>query len=96
VRVRWRRGAIADLRRIDEWLSGIEGAKPTKVRERIGAAVVLLERLGDIGRPSKIKGWRELSVSKAPYVIVYRVRDRDLDIIAVYHTAQGRNGGTNH
>ena len=96
MKARWRRGALADLRRIDDWLSRIEGANPAKVRERIGAAVASLERLGDIGRPSKIKGWRELSVSKAPYVIVYRVREEFLDILAVYHTAQDRNGGAKH
>ena len=91
-RIKWRRKALADLRRIDAWLSGIEGANPNKVRSRIRAAVASLARLGDIGRPSKVKGWRELSVRKAPYVIAYRVRGEVLEILAVYHTAQDRNG----
>jgi plasmid stabilization system protein ParE len=93
VKVKWRRRALADLRRIDAWLSGIEGAHPAKVRARIGAAVASLARLGDIGRPSKVAGWRELSVRKAPYVIAYRVRGEFVEILAVYHTAQDRNGG---
>lgn len=93
LRVKWRRKALGDLGRIDAWLSGIEGANPEKVRGRIGAAVASLARLGDIGRPSKVEGWRELSVRKAPYVIAYRVRAGLLEILAVYHTAQNRNGG---
>lgn len=91
--VKWRRRALADLRRIDKWLSEIEGANPGKVRARIGAAVASLSRLGDIGRPSKVEGWRELSVRKAPYVIGYRVGDKVIEILAVYHTAENRNGG---
>lgn len=93
LRIKWRRRALADLRRIDEWLSSIEGAHPSKVRERIGAAVASLERLGDIGRPSKVEGWRELSVRKAPYVIAYRVKGGSIEIVAVYHTAQDRSAG---
>ena len=90
MRTKWRRKALADLRRIDAWLSTIEGANPQKVRARIGAAVASLERLGDIGRPSKVEGWRDLSVRKAPYVIAYRIRRNVLEILAVYHAAQDR------
>lgn len=49
-----------------------------------------MERLGDIGRPSRVPGVRELSVRNAPYVIVYRVDGEAIDILAVYHTAQDR------
>ena len=81
---------MADLRRIDAWLSGIEGANARNVRGRIRAAVASLTRLGDIGRPSKVEGWREFPVRKAPYVIVYRIRGEVLELLAVYHTAQDR------
>ena len=91
MRIKWRRKALADLRRIDAWLSGIEGAKPPIVRAKIGAAVDRLEKLGDIGRPSKVEGWRELSARKAPYVIAYRVRRDTIEILAIYHTAQDRD-----
>lgn len=87
---RWRDAAISDLERIDTWLSSIEGADPDKVRERIGLAIATLERLGDIGRPGRRKGTREISVRNAPYVVVYRMIRRDIDILAVYHAAQNR------
>ena len=78
------------MERIDAWLSRIENADPLKTRRRIDAAVEALERLGDIGRPSKIAGLREISVRNAPYVIVYRVQDDLIEIAAVFHTSEDR------
>ncbi len=86
----WRETAVADLERIDTWLSQFENANPVSVRRRIIAVADQLERLGDIGRPSKIEGLREVSVRNAPYVIVYQVTGETVEVVAVYHTAQKR------
>ena len=86
----WRDKAIADLERIDAWLSGIEGANSTTVRRRIDATAEALQRLGDIGRPSKISGLREISVRNAQYVIVYHTQNELTEIVAVFHTAEDR------
>lgn len=86
----WREKAVADLERIDAWLSQFESADPTTVRHRIVDAADRLERLGDIGRPGKVEGFRELSVRNAPYLIVYKVLPEAIEILAVYHTAQNR------
>jgi plasmid stabilization system protein ParE len=52
VTIIWRDAAVDDLERIDAWLSSLEHANPAKVRARhIGAAIDLLDSLGDIGRP---------------------------------------------
>jgi toxin ParE1/3/4 len=49
-----------------------------------------MQRLGDIGRPSRVEGVRELSVRNAPYIIIYRVDGDVIEILAVYHAAQDR------
>jgi plasmid stabilization system protein ParE len=90
VQLIWREKAVADLERIDAWLSHFEGANPAAVRRRILDAANRLERLGDIGRPNKIKGFRELSVRSAPYIIVYKRLPAAIEILAIYHTAQNR------
>lgn len=89
-RLQWRTQALADLDRIHAWLSGIEGTKPDRTILRIRSAAESLCRLGDIGRPSRVEGLRELSVPKANYVISYRFEDDVVDIFAVYHHAQKR------
>jgi plasmid stabilization system protein ParE len=82
--------ALADLDRINGWLSTIENANPDRTILRIRAAANTLGRLGDIGRPSRLKGVRELSVRNAPYVIAYKFDSDAIDILAVYHHAQER------
>jgi plasmid stabilization system protein ParE len=89
-RVRWRAKALADLQAFYDWLRTVENAKPKQTIARIRAAARSMQRLGDIGRPSRIESVRELSVRNAPYVIVYRVDGEVIDIFAVYHTAQDR------
>lgn len=91
LRVQWRARALSDLQGFHDWLATVDGAKPDQTIRRIRAAAESMRRLGDIGRPSKIEGLRELSVRNAPYIIVYRVIDDDVaDILAVYHAAQNR------
>ena len=88
--MRWRAGALADLRSFHDWLETIAGANPKATIARIRAAAESMQRLGDIGRPGLEQGLRELSVRNAPYVIVYRAVGDAIDILAVYHMAQER------
>lgn len=89
-RIVWRARALADLRAYHDWLLTLENANPARTMKRIRAAAQTLTRLGDIGRPSRVEGVRELSVRGAPYVIAYRMNGDEIDILAVYHTAQER------
>lgn len=86
----WREKVVADLERIDAWLSQFESGSPVAVRRHIMDAATRLERLGDIGRPGKIEGTCELSVRNVPYLIVYKVVPEALEILAIFHTAQNR------
>jgi toxin ParE1/3/4 len=42
------------------------------------------------GRPGVVSGTRILVVPGLPYVVIYRVREEDVDIIAVLHAARRR------
>jgi toxin ParE1/3/4 len=90
VRVRWAQSAKKQLQDFKVWLSTIEDANPKRTIERIKSSGESLERLGDIGRPSRYVGFRELSVRGAPYVIVFTVKNDHFLIVAVFHTAQAR------
>jgi plasmid stabilization system protein ParE len=90
VRVKWGQTARRQLKDFKIWLSTIEGANPKRTIARIKFSGESLERLGDIGRPSRFDGFRELSVRGAPYVIVFKVRNDHFLIVAVFHTAQER------
>lgn len=90
MRVRWSRAALADLREIRAWLSTFPNAKPQQTIARVRAAADALAILGDVGRPSGVEKLRELSVQRAPYVLVFREDADAFVIVAVFHMAQER------
>ena len=59
-------------------------------RSRIERAIRRLEVLPLSARPGRVPGTRVLAVPGLPYVVIHRVRDDWIDIIAVLHTARNR------
>jgi len=41
-----------------------------------------------MGRPGRVKGTRELVISGTPFVVIYRLKARRVDIIRLLHSAQ--------
>jgi toxin ParE1/3/4 len=48
----------------------------------------LLIEFPEMGRQGRVLHTRELIISRTPYFVVYRVRDRSLEILRVLHGAQ--------
>ncbi len=84
--------ATHDLGMIFAWIAKDSPRAATsmvrKLRSRIGLLVT--DGLSNIARPGKEKGTRELL--ERPYIIVYEVklRQKAVEIIAVFHAAQDR------
>jgi toxin ParE1/3/4 len=58
--------------------------------KRIEHSIGRLVNLPLSGRPGVVAGTRILVVPRLPYVVIYRVRQEDVDIIAVLHSARRR------
>jgi len=41
-----------------------------------------------IGRPGRVLGTRELVIGVLPYLVPYRVREKDAEILRVLHTSR--------
>jgi toxin ParE1/3/4 len=41
-----------------------------------------------MGRSGRVPGTRELVVSRTPYIVPYRVRGQEIEILRVYHAAR--------
>lgn len=84
-------GAAAHLRSISAYIREYNPAAALRVGDAINASIETLRRHPHIGRPGRVPGTREKSVSKYPYVIVYelpRSQPNTIEILGVYHTAQ--------
>jgi addiction module RelE/StbE family toxin len=86
--VRWTRRA---LRRLDEIGARIEIDNPAAAARIIRAIALGVHRLGanpGRGRPGRIRGTRELVVVGTPYIVAYRVRAGDIEVLTIQHGAQ--------
>jgi len=88
MRVVWSGRAIRHLVWLREYIEKDSEQNAALVAKRILEAVDSLRSHPERGRPGSIVGTRELVVVGTPYVIPYRVRRGQLELIAVFHGRQ--------
>ncbi len=81
--------ATADLRHIRGYIAQDNPAAASRIAVQLIAACDGLEYLPERGRPGLIRGTRELATIR-PYIIIYRVRSKQVEILRVWHGAQKR------
>lgn len=85
MKVIWSRRAIRNLVAVRAYIAQDSEQNAALVANRILKAVELLKTQPAIGRPGRVLGTRELVVPGTPYIIPYRVRNENLELIAVFH-----------
>ena len=92
MKVRWSRRALADLARIADHIAR---DKPLAAAEFVRAVAGKVERLALfplLGRTGVYQDTRELVVHKN-YLVTYRVRADEVQIVQVWHVARSRKAG---
>jgi len=90
MRLRYRVEAAADLEAIHSYIESENQAAAADVVMRIRPAVNRLSLFPKSGRNGLVPGTRELVVPNLPYIVVYRIVDDFVDVIAVAHAARDR------
>lgn len=89
MRLRWTRLADRDLDEIAAYIGQDNPAAAARaVLELIDQIETLLPKHPGIGRPGRVLGTRELIIARLPYIVPYRIRDRDIEILRVLHTSR--------
>lgn len=86
MRIKWLKRAILDL---DEEISYIAQDNPEIaiiMYSYIRNYIKVLENFPDLGRPGRVFGTRELVLDRYPYIIPYRVKNENLEILRIFHT----------
>lgn len=85
MKIVWSRRAIRHLAQLRRHIEKDAEQNVALVADRIVTAVAHLQSHPEMGRPGRVVGTRELIASGTPYVIPYRVRNEQLELIAVFH-----------
>jgi toxin ParE1/3/4 len=88
MKVVWSRRAIGNLISLRDYIAEDSPRSAAGVAHQILGAVELLSTQPHIGRPGRITGTRELVIADTSYVIPYRVREGNLELLAVFHGRQ--------
>jgi addiction module RelE/StbE family toxin len=87
--LRWTRRAEQDLEDIASYIGQDSPAAAARVvLELIDQIDATLPKRPAVGRPGRLLGTRELVIGGLPYIVPYRVRENDIEILRVLHTSR--------
>lgn len=88
MQIRWLRTALANLDAEVEYIAQDNPAAVARLLHAIDVTVGYLKPHPAMGRPGRVTGTRELVVSGTPYIIPYRMRGKNVEILRVFHAAR--------
>ena len=88
MRLCWARPAVGHLSEIRAYIRQDSPRAAAQVVKTIREQVATLKSHPLIGRPGIIEGTRELIISRLPHLVVYRVQQGAIEVLAVVHTAR--------
>lgn len=85
--LRWGENATDDVNNIIDYISSDDPESANRVVDQIDNRVGNLPDNPKMGRPGRVKGTRELVISKN-YVVIYKERSEEIEILRVLHAKQ--------
>jgi toxin ParE1/3/4 len=86
--VRWLRNALRNLDDEATYIAADDEEAARLVVSRVLKAVGQLAEQPAVGRPGRVPGTRELVVLNTRYIVPYRVRGEEVQILRVFHTSR--------
>jgi toxin ParE1/3/4 len=88
MKVRWTRAALNQLHEAYDYIQLDKPSAASRMVDLIDAAAGRLGLFPQMGRPSARPKTREFAIPATPFILVYRVKDDMLEILALYHGSQ--------
>jgi len=88
VEVKWTPSALADLEDAGDFIGQDNPSAAQAMAGRVQDGVEYLMEHPNLGRAGRVRGTRELVISGSPFVVIYRVRFDQIQILRVLHHAR--------
>ena len=89
MRLRWTKRAERDLDEIARYIGQDSPAAAARVvLELLDHVESHLPNRPAVGRVGRVLGTRELVIGGLPYIVPYRVREKDIEILRALHTSR--------
>lgn len=90
MRIRWTPAAAADLDSISDYLRQHHPHYRQSTMRKLYNTIRSLRQFPYRGRPGTEDGTREILFPPLPYIAVYRVAGPTVEVLRIFHGAQGR------
>ena len=88
MRIVWTQPAARALERTQNYIAKDNHRAAWEVARRVRQAVNQLEDHPRIGRKGRVRGTFELVIPGLPYIVPYRIKGADIQILSVFHAAR--------
>lgn len=88
MQVVWLKSALNNLDEIAEYISQESPQAPQQVVGLIVEQVNQLTAQSALGRSGRVVGTRELVVSNTHYLVPYRIKNNQVEVLRVFHTSR--------
>ena len=88
MQIKWTSPAQTDLYQAFEYITQENPSAALSVIDRIEEGVNNLAKYPEIGRRGRVAQTRELIVPRTPYIVSYRVKSNQVDILAIIHSSR--------
>ena len=88
MRVKWLRASLRDLDAEITRLAQEDPEQAMSIYDRVRSRVEELAQFPESGRPGRVPGTRELVFAGFPYIVPYRVREQEVQVLRFFHTSR--------
>lgn len=88
MKIVWTEPARQDLRQIFEYIADENPHAAGRLLAVIKEQAVLLQHNPHMGRIGRVDGTRELVITGTQYILPYRLKENQIQILAVFHGAR--------
>ena len=88
MRITWTEPAAKALESIQDYLARDNRRAAFKVAQRIRQAITRLEDHPKLGKSGRVRGTLELVIPGIPYIVAYRIKRKEIQILSVFHAAR--------
>ena len=88
MRVRWTTPAAKALLAIQDYIARENPSAAFEVAQHIRIAVDKLRDHPRMGRDGRLRGTYELVIHGIPYIVPYRIKGNEVQVLSVYHTSR--------
>lgn len=87
IKIKWLAKALEDLDQAVDYVAKDNPKAATRIAEVIASSVKKLPHFQHLGHPGCVEDTRELSLTSAkpPFIIIYRIKEPDIDILRILH-----------